>query len=244
MAINPVLVIRPFRVQELKWETADSYTVDIMPVDPSDAISFVPGQWVYLHLLNQDGTTWARAAYSVANAPSDGMPLELGIKLKGDFTRRASKLMPEDRVSVQGPFGVFVLPKNEGPLVIFAAGIGITPFRSMLRELISQKQERNVVLFYSNKSVEDAPYLEELLDLQKQYSWFKPVFNLTQAVPEQGTWEKGRLDAGMIEKYLPSDTPETTYMMCGPVGFMDTIKQTLTAKGIDVKKRLKQELFG
>lgn len=244
MPLNPVLVIRPYRVQELKWETADSFTMDIVPVDESDAVTFAPGQWVYLHLLNPDGTTWARAAYSIANAPSDGMPLELGIKLKGDFTRRASKLMPEDRVAVQGPFGVFTLPKQEGPLVVFAAGIGITPFRSMLRELIAQKAERPVVLFYSNKTVEDAPYLEELLEMQKRAPWFTPVFNLTQAAPEQGTWERGRLDTDMIGRYLPNDTPETTYLMCGPVGFMDTIKQALSSRGIDVKKRLKQELFG
>ncbi len=244
MALNPVLVIRPYRVHELKWETADSFTVALMPVDESDSVSFIPGQWVYLHLLNPDGTTWARAAYSLANAPADGMPLELGIKLKGDFTRRASRLMPEDRVAVQGPFGVFTLKQETGPLVIFAAGIGITPFRSMLRELNARRAERPVILFYSNKAVEDAPYLEELLDLQAHAPWFKPVFNLTQTAPEQGLWETGRLSPEMIDKYLPADTQETSYLMCGPTGFMDMIKQTLAARGIDVKKRLKQELFG
>jgi ferredoxin-NADP reductase len=174
----------------------------------------------------------------------DGTRYEIGIKIKGDFTKRASNLMPGDRVGVQGPFGVFVLPPGEGAIVIFAAGIGITPFRSMLRQLDADGAERHVTLFYSNRTVEDAPYLEEFLELSKRRAWFKPVFNLTQDKPEVGQWELGRLDPAMIGRYLPEDLKDTTYLMCGPKAFMDMIKQALSDKGIDVKKRLKQELFG
>jgi ferredoxin-NADP reductase len=244
MAINPVLMIRPFVVRELKWESAETYTLVLSPVDETDAIQFAPGQWVYLYLHNPDGSVWAKAAYSIASAPSDGNRLEIGIKIKGDFTKRASNLMPGDRVDLQGPFGVFVLPPGEGPMVIFAAGIGITPFRSMLRQLNADGKERKVTLFYSNRTVEDAPYLEEFLEFAKRKDWFKPVFNLTQDAPDVGTWEFGRLGPDMINRHLPEDTKDTMYLMCGPKAFMDMIKQALADKGIDVKKRLKQELFG
>jgi ferredoxin-NADP reductase len=244
MALNPVLVIRPFVVRELKWESAETYTLVISPVDETDAIRFVPGQWVYLYLYNSDGSVWAKAAYSIASAPVDGSSLELGIKIKGDFTKRASNLMPGDRIGIQGPFGLFVLPPGEGPMVFFAAGVGITPFRSMLRQLVADGAQREVAFYYSNRTVEDAPYLEEFLELAKRHAWFKPVFNLTQDKPSVGTWELGRLDGDMISRHLPSDTKDISYLMCGPKGFMDMIKQTLADKGIDVKKRLKQELFG
>jgi NAD(P)H-flavin reductase len=50
MAINPVLIVRRFRIQEVKWETAETYTLVLAPEDANDMPVFKPGQWVYLHV--------------------------------------------------------------------------------------------------------------------------------------------------------------------------------------------------
>ncbi|MCK9361260.1 FAD-binding oxidoreductase [Patescibacteria group bacterium] len=244
MAENPVLKIRPFRVAELTWETADTYTLHLEPQDPADMITFKAGQWVYLHLMNGDGTVWARAAYSIASAPEEsGVRVRLGIKLAGDFTKKASKLMPDDVVGIQGPFGVFVLPPGEGPIAIFAAGIGITPFRSMIRSLEATGQTRGVVLFYTNKTVEDTAYLEEFDALAKRAPWFKPVFTLTQDRPSIWPGESGRINGEMLDRHIPN-LDGYTFMTCGPKSFMEAIKFMLEERGVDTRARLKQELFG
>ncbi len=244
MAENPVLKIRPFRVAELTWETADTYTLHLEPQDPADMISFKAGQWVYLHLPNPDGTPWARAAYSIASGPEEStLRLRLGIKLAGDFTKRASKLMPDDVVGIQGPFGVFVLPPGEGPIAIFAAGIGITPFRSMIRSLEATGQTREVTVFYSNKTIEDTAYFEEFDALSKKASWFKPVFTLTLDQPNVWPGERGRINGDMLDKHVPV-LDGYTFMACGPKSFMETMKLMLEERGVDTRARLKQELFG
>lgn len=244
MAINPVLVVRRFRVQEIKWETAETYTLVLVPEDVTDMVAFKPGQWVYLHLFNADGTPWAKAAYSIALAPEEcGSHLELGIKLHGDFTKRASKLMPDDVVGIQGPFGVFVLPAGENPLVMFAGGIGITPLRSMIRSLKCAGSTRPVTLFYSNKYAEESPYLEEFLSLAKTESWLRFIPILTQQAPTDWIGERGRLDRAMLERYAVID-PGSTYLMCGPKPFMEHIRGHLRDAGIDTRKQLKEELFG
>lgn len=248
---NPVLKIRPFRVAEITWETADVFTLHLEPKDPADMISFKAGQWIYLHLLNEDGSTWARAAYSIASAPEEsGMRLRLGMKLAGDFTKQASKLMPDDVVAIQGPFGVFVLPPGEESLVIFAAGIGITPFRSMISSckaqsasLSGRQAERKVMLFYSNKTVEDIAYFEDFDALAKKSDWFKTVFTLTQGEPSAWPGERGRINGEMLDRHLPS-LDGYTFMACGPKSFMETIKLMLEERGVDTRTRLKQELFG
>ncbi len=244
---NPVLKIRPFRVAEITWETADVFTLHLEPTDPADMISFQAGQWVYLHLLNADGSMWARAAYSIVSAPEESASrLRLGIKVAGDFTKKASKLMPDDMVGVQGPFGVFVLPPGEEPLVIFAAGIGITPFRSMIMEIEGRKSKvakREVILFYSNKTVEDIAYFEELDALAKKSDWFKPVFTLTQDEPKVWPGERGRINGEMLDRHV-SSLEGYTFMTCGPKPFMETIRFMLEERGVDTRTRLKQELFG
>ncbi len=247
MAINPVLVLRRFRVGEIKWETAETFSLVLVPEDLKDIPAFKAGQWMYLHLLHEDGSTWAKSAYSVAVAPEEcAEKIELGIKLRGEFTKRASKLMPDDVVAVQGPFGVFTLPLGQAPLVMFAGGIGITPLRSMIQEVKHQQAqggERKVTLFYSNKYVEDAPYLEELMDLAKEVSWFTLIPILTQHAPTDWKGEQGRLNLEMLKKYPVIDS-DFIYLMCGPKPFMESVRGFLKEAGVDVRRQLKEELFG
>lgn len=244
MAINPVLIVRRFIVHEVKWETAETYTLVLAPEDAADMPVFKPGQWMYLHLFNPDGSPWAKAAYSIALAPEEcSQRLELGIKLHGDFTKRASKLIPDDVVGIQGPFGVFVLPPGESPLVMFAGGIGVTPLRSMIRSLMLSGSTRPVTLFYSNKYAEESPYLEEFLMLAAKASWFRFIPILTQQAPSDWKGERGRLDMAMLQKHGVLDAG-TTYLMCGPRPFMESVRGFLKEAGIDTKKQLKEELFG
>ncbi|MCR4256216.1 MAG: FAD-dependent oxidoreductase, partial [Candidatus Uhrbacteria bacterium] len=231
-------------VTEIVWETAEIFTLELEPQNPADRVSFKPGQWAYLHLLEKDGTPWARAAYSLASAPEESKDrLKLGIKLEGDFTKRASKLMPDDVVSIQGPFGVFVVPPGDEPLVMFAAGIGITPLRSMIRSLDLQGTSRPVTLFYSNKTIEAAAYFEDFDALAKRADWFTPVFTLTRGAPSDWPAETGRIDGAMFDRHV-SSFENAVFFMCGPKPFMDGIRRMLEERGIDTRKRLKQELFG
>jgi len=244
MAINPALVVRRFRVQEIKWETAETFTLVLFPEDVRDMFPFLAGQWVYLHLLNSDGTTWAKAAYSIALAPQECQDrLELGIKVHGDFTKRVSQLMPDDVVGIQGPFGVFTLPSGEQPLVFFAGGIGITPLRSMIHAINLSATKRPVTLFYSNKYVEESPFLEEFLAMQKTESWFRFIPILTQQAPSDWAGERSRLDRDMLNKYGVLQA-SNTFLMCGPKSFMEQVRLYLSEAGIDIKKQLKEELFG
>jgi ferredoxin-NADP reductase len=239
------LVIRPFRVRELKWETPDVYTLVLVPADNQPMFPFIAGQWVYLHLLKADGTSAGRAAFSVASAVQESKEsFELGIKISGDFTKAASKLIPEDVVGVQGPFGVFTLREHASPLVIFAGGIGISPFRSMIRTLWHDRASTDVYLFYSSREIEDVAYWEELEQIAKTWPNFHPVFTLTtEDVPPAWKGEKGRISIDMIKKYLP-DLSRGEFLTCGPTGFMDAVKAMLEAEGVDTKARLRKELFG
>lgn len=240
--IPEVLRLRKFRVQEIVWETPEIYTLRLVPVEGESSLVFKAGQWVYLHLLNEDGTTW-KAAFSIATAPSDTCPLELGIKIEKDFTKRASKLRIDDVVALQGPFGVFVLPNEvTTPIVFIAGGIGITPFRSMMREMIHQKMSVPMYLVYSNRYAEESAYLEEFDDVERAYGPMKMTATLTGEHPPGWTGKTGRVDAAMLSPVLAETAATGHFYLCGPNPFMDAIRGILDQAGVD-KKRIHQERF-
>ena len=240
---HPALKIRSFEVIELVWETPDVFTLRLRPKSDEDAFSFIAGQWVYLHLLNDDGSTWARAAFSVLSSPNISRDkIELGIKVYGDFTKRAGGLTSFDEVGIQGPFGVFTLDEGDEPLVMLAAGIGVTPLLCLTEEALSRNPDRKVTFFYSNKTVEDIAYFERIRELEKKYTTFKSVLTLTRATYEGWKGERGRVNGEMLKKHV-HDLLDRKYYMCGPNEFMDDIRTFLDAEGLNTKDCLKQERF-
>ncbi len=70
-------------------------------------------------------------------------------------------------VQIDGPFGNFTLRNNESrPAVLLAGGIGITPFRSIVRRAAHENLGHRILLFYANGRPEDAPFLDELYGLE------------------------------------------------------------------------------
>lgn len=245
MPVHDALAIRRYIVQELTWESATVYTLKLVPEAPENRINFLAGQWVYWHLLNEDGTSWGRAAFSVATAPSEfDESFQLAVQIQKDFTKKGGQLQPGDVVGIQGPFGVFLIPKQAEQLVFFAGGIGVTPFRSMIRELHRTHSTMPITLFYSNRYIEDTVYFEEFENLAKEWPSFTFVPTLTgEDNPSIWKGEKGRISVPMLQKYV-SDLHKPIYLMCGPDAFMDGMKTLLEKEGVDVKTKLKKELFG
>lgn len=240
--VPEVLRLRKFRVQEIVWEAPEIFTLRLMPCEGEVVLPFKAGQWVYLHLLNEDGTSW-KAAFSIATAPSDKGPLELGIKVERDFTKRASQLSLDSVVALQGPFGAFVLPPvAETPLVFMAGGIGVTPLRSMIRELFYQGSKAPIYLVYSNRYAEESAYLEEFEDLRHQHPSMKLLATLTGEHPPGWAGHTGRVDAAMLAPLLAETAASAHFFLCGPNPFMDTVRGILEAAGVE-KKRVHQERF-
>jgi ferredoxin-NADP reductase len=239
----PLPQLRRFRVLENTVLAEDAFLLRLEPADGESMFSFLPGQWVMLHLLNGDESPWGRAAFSIASAPFESQTsIELAIKIYGDFTKKAHALKDGDVVNVQGPYGVFVLKPGTAPLVILAGGIGITPFRSMIRELIRSGSERHIVLFYSNRFRAQTAYENELRDLAARHANFKLVLILTGEQPEGWDGETRRFDLPMLKQYV-ADLQVAEYLTCGPIPMMDDLKAMLVAEGIDPKVKFRKELF-
>ena len=108
-------------------------------------------------------------AFSIASAPYEDR-LMFTTRLRDTaFKRVLQKTQIGSIAKVDGPFGDLTLHNNVSrPAVLLAGGIGITPFRSMIRHAAHERLPHKLFLFYANRHPEDAPFLEELSAIEKE----------------------------------------------------------------------------
>src|SRR5690606_13810792 len=99
----------------------------------------------------------------VASSAADPSRLEFTVKELGDYTSRIGQVRDGSRAWLEGPYGAFHFPRDpDAPVVMFAGGIGITPFLSMLRTLRDEGRRHRWQLVYGVRDLERIAFGEEL----------------------------------------------------------------------------------
>lgn len=205
--------------------------------------SFVPGQYLEwtLGFKNPD-TRGNRRYFTIASSPTE-KTLRIGVKFYPDsssFKKNLISLETGSKILVGQLSGDFVLPKNNNQeLVFIAGGIGITPFRSMVKYLLDNNSKLPVTIFYANKNVSDIVYEDILSDTEKKLG-IKTIYTLTDLgnIPKNWNGEKGRIGEEMLKKYVP-DYNEATFYLSGPhllVAGFEGVLRKMGIKGHSIKK--------
>jgi ferredoxin-NADP reductase len=123
---------------------------------PERRYRYIAGQYAELVLPHEHmDARGNRRWFTLSSSPSE--PL-LGMTVKfhpkgSSFKQTLSALQPGDEVLLTDPLGDFVLPRDASiPLVFVAAGIGITPFRSMVQYLTDRNELRQIQLVYITRN--------------------------------------------------------------------------------------------
>jgi ferredoxin-NADP reductase len=98
-------------------------------------------------------------------------------------------------ITVGTPLGNFVIPEGEIRQHVFiAGGIGVTPYRSMLRYAADAKKPLNVLMLYFSHSSADIIFRQELEDIARKMPTFSAVHVLSEPEPgwagEGENWTK------------------------------------------------------
>ncbi|OGM54348.1 hypothetical protein A3F62_01175 [Candidatus Woesebacteria bacterium RIFCSPHIGHO2_12_FULL_44_11] len=134
------------------------------------------------------------------------------------FKKTLSNLKGGDQIVAMDAAGEFVLPKDKTiPLAFIAGGIGITPFASMARWLIDKKQERDIVLLYSNSTLQDIAF-RKLFD-EAQKVGIKTHYVVTE--------KDGYIDEALIKTKVP-DWKKRIYYVSGPQPMVDIFAKMLS----------------
>lgn len=136
------------------------------------------------------------------------------------------------KVKVAGPNGDMRLHENASkPAVLVAAGIGITPFRSMLEWATEKKLEHRITLFYSNRTPALTAFLDDLEAWSKRNPNIKLVPTITDSQDPSWRYETGRVDRAMLAKHVP-DLKKPIYYLAGPPAMVTAVKTLLLDGGI------------
>jgi ferredoxin-NADP reductase/Na+-transporting NADH:ubiquinone oxidoreductase subunit NqrB len=194
---------------------------------------FVPGQYLELevphHHPDARGT---RREFSIASAPEDLPILKVAFREgnstapQSSYKRALAQVTAGSELAVTGVWGDFVLPKRAAaPVLMVAAGIGITPFISQLRHARLAGEDRDVVLVYVASEASELPFRAEL-----EASGI-PVVIFTRDqprdLPANWLWARGvRLDAEGLVRVVPDIAARHTYIS-GPAGLIADLAPAL-----------------
>jgi len=201
-------------------------------------LDYRPGQYFWVELLDppHEDEKGARRHFTAVTSPSEQGVVGFCTRLRESaFKRSLAELPVGAEVDVEPPKGSFVLPEaSEGPLVFLAGGIGITPFRSMLRFVADEQLPHRVTLVYSNRDRASAAFLEELEEIERGSVDLRLVATMTE--DESWPGERRRIDVAFLRDHLGAGLGEASYMVAGPPGFTKAVTAELEQVGVDPER--------
>jgi ferredoxin-NADP reductase len=199
--------------------------------------AFKPGQAVDVILVDPVFTdaASARHTFSLVSAPFEN-ELVVATRMRDSAFKRALKSLPIGApAQLDGPFGSLTLHNNRArPAVFIAGGIGITPFMSILRQAARDQLPHALLLLYSNRRPEDAAFLSELQELERQNKRFRLIATMTQMNKSGQPWdgETHMIDEELVKK-VSRDLSAPIYYVAGPPAMIEAVRQTLNRAGVD-----------
>jgi ferredoxin-NADP reductase len=210
--------------------------------------AFKPGQCIRITLVDplyKDNKGNARD-FSIASSPGEPF-LMIATRMTGSaFKRSLADLPLGSNVRASGPYGDFFLDVDRmRPAVFLAGGIGITPFRSMIKHAIEQRSPQRLTLVYCNRTSDDAAFLDELQNWEKENPNFRLIATMTQPRNSGTTWtgRRGYIDRQFVKDHL-RDVAQSVYYVAGPPRFVSAVADVLATAGVHEGDIRTDEFFG
>ena len=213
---------------------------------PKDFV-FKAGQYIDLTLSSsQPGSSNGLThTFSIASSPFE-KELVVTTRVRNTVFKQALSILPVGaKVRIEGPMGSFSLHKNTArPAVFLAGGIGIAPFLSMLSYATEEKLRHPIVLFYANRYLEDAAFIDALWQLEGANPRFRFVPTLTRTDKNYRGWkgETGHISSEMLLTHVRI-LRGPIYYIAGPSTMVAGVHQTLIDAGVD-EDDIRMEEFG
>ena len=209
---------------------------------------FNAGQHVRMTLIDppENDTQGKSRIFTIASTPQEP-DLVFALRMRDTAFKRVLSHMEVGQkvlieILLESPHGSFVLHEDASrPAVFIVGGIGIVPAYSMIKNAIQRELPHKMLLFYSNRRPEDAPYLNKLQNLAKQNPSFILIASMTEPEKSAQTWqgETGFINRVMLEKnvndprspiYYVAGLPEMVNAMQAVLAEMDVNKEDIRAE--------------
>jgi ring-1,2-phenylacetyl-CoA epoxidase subunit PaaE len=238
------------KIKDVRRETPDCVSIAFeIPEELKSEFQYKQGQ--YITLRREFNGEELRRSYSACSSPVSDSDLRIAVK-EVEGGRMSSYLNngieKGQMLEVMKPMGNFYteMPASSPQhYVAFAAGSGITPILSLLKTALAVNAENSFTLFYGNKSTADIIFKEELDSLKAKHGDKLNVVHLLSRETTEDPLFSGRMSAAkcseLMERFEATKKADE-YFICGPFDMINSINESLTAKGI-AKEKIHFELF-
>lgn len=224
-----------FYVKKIKKETINTFSLILKT---PDNFSYKAGQFCFLRL--NKNSLHARHPFTMSSSPKE-QDMCFTIKNTGRFTKTAFNLKTGEEIIIDGPFGIFTLRDDGKDCVFIAGGVGITPFFSIIKDNLSKKEKRNILLIYSSKTEEDIIFKDKLDNIKDK--WFKKIHVLShQTIPASSEYETGYIDGSLIKKYV-RNINNSSFYICGPSAMKIGVRKALFDLGVKRQNIIIEDFF-
>ena len=211
---------------------------------PDRTLVFAPGQYLEWTLpLASSDSRGNRRYFTIASAPIDET-VRLGVKFAPNgsaFKRGLSQLQPGDQIVASQLAGSFTLPRDrQRKLAFIAGGIGITPFRSMLDDLLERGEARPITVLYGNNRIDEIAYADILKQARERLA-IPTYYAVRDGAGVTGDMTVGFVDEAMIRSRVP-DFRERTFYVSGPQGMVNVTRDALLRMGVP-RRRITTDFF-
>jgi ferredoxin-NADP reductase len=209
---------------------------------PNRKLAFSPGQYMEWTLGHEEPDSRGNRRYfTLASSPTEP-DVHLGVRFNdpsSTFKDALLDLSRDDEIIAGQLAGDFTLPKDtKQPLVFIAGGIGITPYRSMIKYLLDTahpagaSQRRPITLFYGATRVSDFVYIDIFKRAERELG-IRTIYvaEKTDGMPPGWVGFTGFVRPDIIQTYAP-DYKRAIFYVSGPNGMVDAVRDMLGKMGI------------
>jgi glycine betaine catabolism B len=241
-------------LEKQKYNETDvmSFKFSKQDIEQKKELDYISGQYAFFDIggVYNDPEGPIRH-FTIASSPTENF-IMISTRIRDTpYKKRLSSLEEGEekaKVKVRGPMGKFILHEDYSkPAVLLSGGIGVTPFRSMIKYATDKQLPIKIVMFDSNRDETNILYKNEFDECLKTNKNLKIIYTITgEGQPPLGHWEgeAGRIDKAMITKYVSEDElNKSIFYICGPPAMLNALQNILNEKLKISKDRVKIEEF-
>lgn len=187
--------------------------------------------------------------FTIASSPTEEFILISTRIRDSPYKKQLDSLQNGTKVKVRGPLGKFTLHEDYSkPAIFLSGGIGVTPFRSMIKYATDKNLPVRIIMFDSNKNQENILFKMDFENCTNTNKNLRIIYTITeeQNVTENKEWkgEKGRIDMAMLKRHLePGDLEKSIFYLCGPPPMVKAMQEMLDQNLQVPGERIKVEEF-
>jgi ring-1,2-phenylacetyl-CoA epoxidase subunit PaaE len=231
-------------------ETHDTQTFTMVDTDEGGRPwDYWAGQYLTFRFDNVSEKPVVRS-YTMSSSPNQGEICAFTVKRveKGLISNWLCDNVKEGSIlRARGPIGRFIyeVEKDRPHLVMVAAGSGVTPFVSIMREFSNKLGQpgapKRMTLLVSYRSREDLILNEDLQKISKAPGC-KVIITLSRDPNAPIEFWQGRISGDMIVKAVDDEFSNCTFMSCGPTAIMNLTGDVARSNGVP-PEQIKDESF-